>query len=220
MNTCKLAKDNGLSRVINSVNRDSKRDQIIITVDVSQCIEKDCHRKETYFFFTRDTEIPELVNVAIESALSTATLWFLGLCDEGEKKSLPAKQEEVKEEVKEEKKPAKSKSTAKKKVVKKVEEVSSVEDLEEFSELNEDDDYAVVEPFEPQDILFDKSKHEHTAPLSENISALLPSDWKKSDEHKKKVRALIAKLHGKVDVMNAKGEVLDSFNAFCEAELA
>lgn len=205
MNTNKLAAEHKLSRKIDSVRVDDKAKQCVICVGVSQHLGEGCHREERYYYFASYTDSPSVLNVNVEAALSAATLWFLGM---GEDSILASKPETKVVAV----------TTSKKKTVtktKKPEPKPVVEEEEELEEFSDMDDLGESEP----NVMYDKANRDHAAALSAIISDLMPKDWKTNKACTTRVRALISKLYQKVEVMDSVGNVLDSFNAFCRAEL-
>ncbi len=206
MNASKLAEKYSLSRKINSVNRDSKRKQLIVTIDVAKRLEAEWIRSETYYYFSEDPATCSEVNILIEAAMQAATFEFLGL------------EPEEKADTEVEAKPAKP---SKKKASKKAAAKAKKEEAPEVVEPEEDDlaDLGGLEEESEPNILFDKSKLDHAAALSANIREAFGEDWKKDAAKKTCVRKTIAKLDNKIEVMDSKLAILDSFNAFCKEEL-
>jgi hypothetical protein len=207
MNTNKLAMEHKLSRKIDSVRVDDKSKQCVVCVEVSQHLGEGCHRTERYYYFANNTDSPSVLNVNVEAALAAATQWFLGMGYGGT--PVAEKKAETKAVVTTKKKTATK--TVKKEEPKPVEETEETEELEDFADIED-----MGEP----NVMYDKSDRSHAAALSAIITECLPANWKQQKPCTTKVRALIAKLYQKVEVMDAEGNILESFNAFCRAELS
>lgn len=232
MHEAMLAFENKLSRKTLSVTRDSKRDQVIVVEQVSVGSEATL-RTETYYRIYPDQETVEL-NDMIQDAKDYATRQFMGVetlteavpqCDSVTPKSItdaPTKQETEKAERVAKKvatKKAPAKKAATKKAAKKAVEATpapAVKAEEPFS----DDDLGAMSDAEPKaEILYNKGNREHASQLKPILLKSLGQDWKTDTAKMSLARALISKLNGSVGVTDVEGEVLESFKAFCTAQL-
>lgn len=210
-----LAASAKLSRKTCSVTRDSKRDQIIVVEQVSETTVGDqaelLPRTDTYYYIYEDVATTE-INAILQECKDRATLSFLGLdmatgivgnVPEVEAGKASPKEEPV----------AKKKSVPrKKKATKKAAEPTPEPVAEEEDDLLGDD--------EPITILYDKANREHAGFLRPIVMEAFGADWKADKETQGKVRSLIAKLNGKVEVSDVEGNLLPKFVETAKAMIA
>ena len=208
-----LAASAKLSRKTCSVTRDSKRDQIIVVEQVSETNVGDkaelLPRTDTYYYIYEDVATTE-INDILQECKDRATLSFLGL------DSATGIVGNVPEEVAKEETPApvakKKTVPRKKKATKKAPEPTPEPVAEEEDDLLGDD--------EPITILYDKANREHAGFLRPIVMEAYGADWKADKETQGKVRSLIAKLNGKVEVSDVEGNLLPKFIETAKAMIA
>jgi hypothetical protein len=222
-----LANTKKLSRKTCSVTRDSKRDQLIIVEEISET-GKENPRSDVYYFFYQDVATTE-VNDILSEAKSRATVAFLGLDDTKGVETVDAPvatEEKVAEKPapKVSKKKVSAKKAAAKKPAAKVVEPELDITPEEFEVAIQQVEAEAVDDLLPDDapetVLYDKANREHATFLRPVVVEALGKDWKKDEASMTKVRSLIAKLNGKVEVSDVEGNVLPAFHDTAKAMIA
>lgn len=210
-----LAQKNNLSVETLSVNRDSKKDQLIITTKVSCVVGKgDSATPRTQISYFVCPDVPTLeVNSILDQSQTDAINRFLGLDVSAEVKDAPVLKmaappaEEKIDVIEDTPAPAPVKKTSsKKKLPKKKAPAKKVEaEIVEDVELDLGDD-------EPSpNIVFDKANKEHLAILKPIIHAALGTDFKEYPEKKNLVLRFLSEVNGKVEVTDSDGKALSPF---------
>lgn len=227
-----LANKHKLSRKTLSVQRDPKRDNVVVVEQIS-CSGLEFPRTETYYKMYNDVPTEDM-NALLARAKNDATLEFLGLPLGTVSEPMVETVEtveilEAKVEVQIEKpkvlrkriKPGAKKPTVKaakaeaEAVEKEVEEQEVADEV--ISQATEAVDPAAVyeapadDTPEVENIAYSKSSREHINLLRPLIQKTFGADWKKDDEKRTAVREIVSKLNGKVAVTDAQGVALPSF---------
>lgn len=229
MEMLKLAVEKNLTVRTDSIARDQKHKQLVITEEISEInAEGVTTRSGIYYSITDDVE-NHLVNDKIMEAKARAIAAYCGLEFGETTSSAPVEetQETEVEEAPEEdvvekpaKKTRKKKATsaaAKKKAAKappKAEEVE--EDEDDLLDDSEEDSVQI----DDEVINYDHKDKEHNGYLREVVIRTYGKEWKKNKAATTAVKKAIAKLDGKVPVTSADGELLPSFAKECKALLA
>ena len=222
MEAFKLAEDKKLSVEVCSLTRDSKRDQLIIVVKVSEHIEGREPRITVDYHLFQDCKT-EAINDILAQCKADSINAFLGIS--GEEVTPTVEAEPVAES-----KPAKKKTAAKKKTTKKppVQKKADLKVAESPKEEDSDDldtdfdleDEGAKEEETPKLVMYDKTKVTHKDHLRPIVHKVFGEDWRTDKEAKDKVRSAIKELDGKVAVTDSDGKVLESFNETTERLLA
>jgi hypothetical protein len=242
LNTNKLASENKLSRKTLSVTRDTKRNQLIITHEVTQgVLGEEGYRSEITYHLSEDTPTDN-INSVLDKVRREATLSFLGLEEEEEEEVKPksarkskavtkAKEEpkpEPKPEPIEEPKEAAVEEEAKPKPVKKkvarkkkaaaLRSVPKEEPVveEEGPELDLGDPLLDDAPNEK----YQKGNTNHAQHLQELIEAKYGKQWRKDTEVVATIKALVGRINNRVEVVNSEGTILPTFIEYVNGYLA
>lgn len=226
-NANELAASNNLTRCTQSVVRDSKRNQLIVTEEVSKGFETQDYRKEISYFFFEDVNTSD-VNPLLCEAKALATFRFLGIHDrpltarvspkkapdsvevESESAISPEVEEAAVEDTHEAAVVERPKAKARKPRTTKV----KPEPTPEADVSEEDDDALGLEDdseSEPQGQLYTKGKQDHAIHLRDLIVEKFGKDWKKDQKAILVAKKLVLKLDQRVHVVDDEGDVLESF---------
>lgn len=232
-----LANEHKLSRQTMSVQRDPKRDTVVVVEQIS-CSGMEYPRSETYYKMYDDVPT-EKMNDLLAHAKNDATLQFLGLplgtVEVPQTELIKAAVEVVIEKTKpavttRKRKPAAKKAVAKvtkeqiqadQAVIKAAADVAAqaIADAADVplraakEALEETEVYVAPEEtkVEVENIVYSKASREHINLLRPLIQASFGAEWKKDDEKRNAVREVVSKLNGKVAVTDAQGVPLPSF---------
>jgi len=229
-NANELAAANNLTRCTQSVVRDTKRNQLIVTEEVSRGFDTPDYRKEISYFFFEDVTTSD-VNPLLYEAKALATFRFLGINDKAPRKPAKAKVPECSEgmvepegapepegeapavdDVQEEKEAEKPKPRARKPRSSKSK--PTPEPVAETDDESGDDDALGLDDDdqpEAQGQLYTKGKQDHAIHLRDLIVEKFGKEWKKDQKAVLMAKKLVLKLDQKVHVVDDEGDVLESF---------
>ena len=234
-----LANKHRLSRKTLSVQRDPKRDNVVVVEEIS-CSGTEHPRSETYYKMYNDVPT-ENMNALLARAKNDATLEFLGLPLGTVAAQMTETVElvEAKVEIQIDKpkvvrkrraSPPKAKAALAqaKAIEKEVEEQVVVDKVIAEAAKVVDVVAAVVAPEviyeapadevkkEVENITYSKTSREHINLLRPLIQESFGKDWKKDDNSRVAVREVVAKLNGKVAVTDHQGIPLPSFTVVAQ----
>lgn len=230
-NANELAASNNLTRCTQSVVRDSKRNQLIVTEEVSKGFDTQDYRKEISYFFFEDVNTSD-VNPLLCEAKALATFRFLGIHDrpltarvspkkapdsvevESESAISPEVEEAAVEDTHEAAVVEKPKAKARKPRTTKVKPELTLKKFTEDEAGEEGDDALGLDDdseSEPEGQLYTKGKQEHAIHLRDLIVEKFGKDWKKDQKAILVAKKLVLKLDQRVHVVDDEGDVLESF---------
>lgn len=231
----KLAQEKNLSIKTDSIARDQKHKQLVITEEISEINAEGVVTRSGIFYSITDDVDNSLVNAKIMEAKAQAIASYCGLeygtsskvepvvddapADEPEIEAPEETEEDVVEKpakkTRKKKAPAKA---AKKKSAKAPVETEETED--DADDLLGDADEGPEVDTDEETIPYDHKDKEHNSFLRQVVIKTYGKDWKKDKGATSAVKKAIAKLDGKVPVTSADGDLLPSFNKKCKALLA
>ncbi len=232
-----LANKHKLSRQTMSVQRDPKRNTVVVVEQIS-CSGMEYPRSETYYKMYDDVPT-EKMNELLAHAKNDATLQFLGLPLGTVEVKLTETVEVVEATVEVQIEKPKTSIVRKRRVTKKpatkadaAPEVSIVQQVAaqavaeagkiaaEVVGAAEDKPQVYEAPenvkSEVNNITYSKASREHINLLRPLIQKAFGADWKKDDEKRVAVREIVSKLNGKVAVTDPQGVPLASFEVVAQ----